>query len=48
MVHIAPKTYRKYITVDRTGMMALYVKLQKALHGLMRASLLFYRKLGKN
>jgi hypothetical protein len=45
MVHIVPQIYRKYITVDRRGMPVLYVKLQKALYRLMRASLLFYRKL---
>jgi len=47
MVQIAPQIYRKYVTVDRKGMPILYVKLQKALYGLMRASLLFYRKLRK-
>jgi hypothetical protein len=47
MVHIAPQIYRKYITVDRKGMPVLYVKLQKALYGLMRASLFFYMKLRK-
>jgi hypothetical protein len=36
MVHIAPQIYRKYVTVDRKGMSVLYVKLQKALYGLMR------------
>ncbi len=45
MVHIAPQMYREYITVDRKGMPVFYVKLQKALYRLMRASLLFYRKL---
>jgi hypothetical protein len=45
MVHIAPQMYRKHITVDKKGTPVLYVKLQKALYGLMRASLLFYRKL---
>jgi hypothetical protein len=40
-----PQVYVKYLTVDRKGMPILYVKLQKALYGLMRASLLFYRKL---
>ena len=45
MVQIAPQIYRKYVTVDRKGTPILYVKLQKALYGLMRASLLFYRKL---
>jgi hypothetical protein len=43
MVQIAPQIYRKYVTVDRKGTPILYVKLQKALYGLMRASLLFYR-----
>jgi hypothetical protein len=47
MVQIAPQIYRKYVTVDRKGTPILYVKLQKALCGLMRASLLFYRKLRK-
>ena len=38
MVHIAPQIYRKHITVDGKGSPVLYVKLQKALYGLMRAS----------
>ena len=40
MVQIAPQVYRKRTSV-------LLVKLQKVLYGLMRASLLFYRKLQK-
>jgi hypothetical protein len=47
MVQIAPQVYRKYVMVDKKGTPILYVKLQKALYGLMRASLLFYRKLRK-
>jgi hypothetical protein len=47
MVHITPQIYRKHITVDGKGLPVLYVKLQKALYGLMRASLLFYQKLRK-
>jgi hypothetical protein len=47
MVHIAPQIYCKHITVDKKGMPVLYLKLQKAHYGLMRASLLFYRKLRK-
>jgi hypothetical protein len=35
------------VTVDKKGTPILYVKLQKALYGLMRASLLFCRKLCK-
>ena len=38
MVHIAPQIYRKNITIDKKGTPVLYVKLQKALYGLMRAS----------
>jgi hypothetical protein len=47
MIQIAPEVYRKYVTIDWTGTTILYVKLQKALCRLMRASLLFYRKLRK-
>jgi hypothetical protein len=47
MVHIAPQIYLKYITVDRKRSLLIYVKLQKAMYGLMRLSLLFYRKLRK-
>ena len=41
MVQIVPQVHPKYITVDRNGTRILYVKLQKALYRLMRASLLF-------
>jgi hypothetical protein len=37
--------YRKYITIDRKGKAILYVKMQKAIYGLLRSALLFYRKL---
>ncbi len=47
MVHITPQIYCKHITVDKKGMPVLYVKLQTLLYGLMRVSLLFYRKLRK-
>ena len=47
MVHFAPQIYPKYITVDRKGSLVLYVKLQKALYGLMRVRPLFCRKLYK-
>jgi hypothetical protein len=45
MVQVAPNLYRKYITVNRKGTAILYVKMQKALYGLLRSALLFYRKL---
>ncbi len=47
MIQIAPKVYRKYVSIDKKGTKILYLKLQKALYGLMRASLLFYWKLRK-
>ena len=47
MIQVAPEVYQKYVAIDKKGKKILYVKLQKALYGLMRASLLFYRKLRK-
>jgi hypothetical protein len=47
MIQIGPQVYRKYVSVDKKWKKLLYVKLQKVLYGLMRASLLFYRKLQK-
>ena len=43
-VNIDPKLYRKFVVLDK-GMKVLYVKLKKALYGLLRGSLLFYLKL---
>ncbi len=45
MVQVAPILYRKYISVDRKGTAILYVKMQKAMYGLLRSALLFYRTL---
>ena len=45
MVQVAPNLYRKYISMDRKGMAILYMKMQKAMYGLLRSALLFYRKL---
>ena len=45
MVHIAPQIYRPYVKMDKKGTPILYVRLKKALYGLLRSSLLFYRKL---
>jgi hypothetical protein len=47
MIQVVPEVYRKYVAADKKGNKILYVKLQKALYGLMRASLLFYQKLRK-
>ena len=38
MVQVAPNLYRKYSTVNRKGTAILYVKMQKALHGLLPCS----------
>ena len=45
MVTIAPNIYRKYITTNAKGKPVLYVQLKKALYGMMKSALLFYRKL---
>jgi hypothetical protein len=45
MVIAAPQIYRKYITTDAKGQAVLFVKLQKALYGMLRSALLFYKKL---
>ena len=45
MVKVAPQIYRKYVTTGRKGEAVLYVKPRKALYGLLRSALLFYRKL---
>ena len=45
MVHIAPQIYRPYVKMDRKGTPILYVRLKKALYGILISSLLFYRKL---
>ena len=47
MVRTDPKLYRKYVTTTKNGTPLLYVQLTKALYGLMRSALLFYRKLRK-
>ena len=46
MVKTDPKIYRKYVTIEK-GRQVLYLRLQKALYGMMKSALLFYRKLFK-
>jgi hypothetical protein len=46
MVKTDPKIYRKYVTIEKGGQV-LYLCLQKALYGMMKSALLFYRKLVK-
>jgi hypothetical protein len=47
MIQFPPEVYQKYVALGTRGTKILYMKLQKALYGLMQASLLFYRKLQK-
>jgi hypothetical protein len=44
MAKTDPKLYRKYL-IDEKGKKVLYLRLQKALYGMMKSALLFYRKL---
>ena len=45
LVKVDPKLYRKYVITLRKGILMLYVKLSKALYGMLRSALLFYKKL---
>ncbi len=45
MVQVAPNLYRKFVMVDKRNTPILYVKIQKALYGLLQSALLFYKKL---
>jgi len=45
MVKIDPSLYRKYVFMGKGQQPMLYVKLNKALYGLLRSALLFYKKL---
>ena len=45
MTWVHPELYRPYITLSAKGVPMLYVRLSKALYGMLRAALLFYKKL---
>ena len=45
---ITPEVYGPYLTKDEKGHSFLYVKLLKALYGLMKVSLMFNQKLRKD
>ena len=47
MCKINPSLYRKFIATNSKGQAILYVKIHKALYGLMRSALLFYRRMVK-
>ena len=48
MIKTAPEIYKKHATTDRNGNIILYVRLIKALYGIMQASLLYYTKTIEN
>jgi len=48
MVAINPALYAPYVIMTEKGEKLLYVKMLKAMYGLMRAALLFYLKLRKD
>ncbi len=47
LVKIAPNTYAPYVTYER-GTPVLYLELLKAVYGMLKSALLFYRKLRKD
>ena len=42
MTMVAPQKYRKYVTIEG-GQKVVYVKGQKALYGMLKSALLFYK-----
>ena len=48
MVQVNPSLYRNYITTNSKGKPLLYVKMCRALYGMLRSALLLYRKLVKD
>ena len=47
MVAVDPVLYGPFVTTNSKGTPILYVRLKKAMYGMLRSSLLFYRKLRK-
>ena len=45
MVAVDPELYRKYVIYTSKGVPMLFVRLSKALYGMLRAVLLFYKRL---
>ncbi|KAL7545139.1 hypothetical protein ACHAWF_008493 [Thalassiosira exigua] len=48
IVLIKPELYRKYVTYTSNGVPMLYVLMNKAIHGLLKSALRFYKKLAKD
>ena len=47
MVKVNPMMYQKYVISDKKGRTLLYVELQRAVYGTLKASLLSFQKLVK-
>ena len=47
LVQVSPEIYRDFIAIEN-GKKVLYVKLQRALYGMLKSALLFYKKLRKD
>ena len=47
MVLIQPELYRKHVRYDSKGKAILYVKMNKAMYGMLESVLAFYKKLRK-
>ena len=47
LVKVAPEVYRNYVT-EENGKTVLYVELKKALYGMLKSALLFYKKLRRD
>ena len=45
VVRIDPALYREYVTYSANRVPTLYTRLSKALYGMLRAALLFYKRL---
>ena len=43
MYMIDPNIYRNFVIIDRKGEIMMYEKIQKAIYGLLRIALLFYK-----
>ena len=48
MARIDPSMYQEYVTYSNNGVHMLYVRLSKALYGMLRAALLFYKHKGSD
>ena len=48
MVLIQPELYRKHVRYDSNGKAILYVKMNKAMYGMLDCALAFYKKLRKD